>query len=332
VKKFPQYLVAVLAAVCLVMGAAACSDPKDAPTSTASCAFIVGNGRSGNDADIHKIVYPGDLVQLEKGGDDEADEDAWYVPCNSRNYIINDGTVRNANDDRVGDRFTPVTGYVGSGVQVKAWVTAEWTLNQSDAAMRNFWSTCHKYNCASAEDKGGNANFSTPGWNGMLGEVFGPSLDRAAALAFVQVTDDIWQKHDPREYDKVASAMAESFADIVRAKTGYTQDLFCGSGNSGWKDPTKPGEGEFTCTNVRITIDRVERAKVKADDETSAGVAEINRQRLENAKVLYGDNAAYWLAVMDAIEACKETQSTCVFNIGDPPALPAGTDVSGSNP
>ena len=94
---------------------AACSN---AATTTASCAFIVGDGQSGHDAKLHKVVYPGQAVHVG------AEEDVSYVPCNSRNYIINDGTVTNANGERVGDRDKLIEATTSAGVPITVAVPA----------------------------------------------------------------------------------------------------------------------------------------------------------------------------------------------------------------
>ncbi|MBI3983945.1 hypothetical protein HY346_01470, partial [Candidatus Microgenomates bacterium] len=159
------------------------------------------------------------------------------------------------------------------------------------------------------------------------GENFGSTVDAAALKAAFTIDDSIWQKHDPNQYEALGEAMSAMFADIVRAKTGFPQDLFCGSGNSGWEDSDKPGKGDFTCTPVRVTVEKVERGNISADEGT-AGVQAINQQRLENAIALYGDDAAFWLALQDTIAQCKAAGSTtCIFNIGgvSAPSLPLPT-------
>lgn len=288
----------------------------DQATTTASCAFLVGDGLNGNDAKVRSIIYPGQQVP------NHVNEKVYYVPCNSRNYIVNDGTVKNANGAVVGDRSTLISATTKSGVPITIAARALWTLNQSDRAMRAFYNVCFKYQCASSEDVGGDANFSTPGWNGMLAENLGPALDTAARMAAIEVDDSVWQNHNPLQYKALGDKMSEVFADVMRANWGYSEDLFCGSGNSMWADPENPGTGEFTCTPVRIIVDDVQRGEVMADDSTE-GVTTINQQRLKNAQALYGESAGYWLGLQDSIDKCKEAQVPCVFNIGGAAASPA---------
>lgn len=318
-------LAAIPVVLLLLAFAAGCGDQKEgASASTASCAFVVGDGQNGRDSTIHAVVYPGQTVDLNTDSNGDYTEYAYYIPCNSRNYIINDGSVQNANGKQVGDRPTQSVGYTSSGVQIKGSITAYWTPNEGEAAMRKFYDVCFKYNCAKSEDVGGGVNFSSPGWNGMLGEIMGPALDAAFAKAAYEANDSVWQKHDPSEYDALAKKMSADFADIVRAKTGYSQDIFCGSGNSGWKNPDNPGQGDYTCTPVRIVVDKVERGTVDSTDG-STGAEKVNQQRLANATSLYGDDAAFWLALQDTITGCKNSHTTCVFNLGGAnlPTVPA---------
>ena len=302
-------LVAIIAAPLLI----ACTSTS---TTTSSCGFIVGDGSNNGDAKLHKVVYSGQSTHV---GDHE---NISYVPCNSRNYIINDGSVKNANGDKVGDRFTLITATTKSGVPITIAATGLWTLNQSDKALRDFYTVCFKYTCASNQDKGGGANFSTPGWNGMLAENFGPTMDRVARIAAIKADDSIWTNHDPAKYKALADDMSAAFADAMRANLGYPEDLFCGSGNSRWNDPDKPGEGDFTCSPVRITVDDVQRGNVKSDENTQGAVS-LNTQRLKNAQALYGPDAGYWLALQDVIDKCGVSKATCIFNIGGSTSSPA---------
>ena len=61
--------------------------------SPASCAFIVGDGTGigSSDSNLRDIVYPGQDIVYDSG-----DANVSYVPCNSRNFIINDGSVKSA--------------------------------------------------------------------------------------------------------------------------------------------------------------------------------------------------------------------------------------------
>lgn len=313
--------VALLAAIVIpTVSMAACDIPDENTSNPAAmCSYIIGNGKDGHDSKVHEIVYPDFNV-----GYDENSEVARYVPCNSRNFLINDGTKVNANNERVGDRFTPSVGYTKQGTQINVYTSAYWTLNQSDDAMRKFWELCYKYTCASSDSSAGAANFSTPGWNGMLGENFGPTIDQVILEATAEIDDAVWQKHDPKLYDELSKRMSELFAGKMRARTGYDVDLFCGSGNSGWTNPNKPGEGEFTCTNVRFVVDVVDAADAgvveQANEQTQTQLElAANQQRYDAAVKLYGDLAAYWLGLQDTIKLCNESGSaTCVINIPSP--------------
>lgn len=303
----------VMVVVALALMASSCWGTS---SSTASCAYIVGVGGS-YDAKVHEIVYPGETVRDTLTG-----ETVKYVPCNSRNYIINDGSPKISGQTPVGDRFTPIIASTKSGIQIKVWASAFWMLNQSESALRKFYDVCFKYTCASDKDVGGGANFSTPGWNGMLGENFGPSMDGAARKAAFQFDDEIWKTHNPDLYQKLADEMSKVFADSVRARLGYSEDLFCSSQNSSWDDPLKPGKGKFNCSPVRITVEYVDRFQSQGGEDTQSA-KDLNTQRLGNAKELYGPDAGYWLGLMDAIDRCKAAGVYCIINIGGTGGGPA---------
>ena len=280
-----------------------------ASTTTASCAFVVGNGREGRDTELHRIVYPGQQVTLTTY------ETPSYVPCNSRNYIINDGTVKGATGKPVGDRGTLIVASTNTGTTINVAARALWTLNQSKQTMEDFYEVCHKYSCASPKDVTGDSNFATDGWNGMLAENFGPTMDKTAKIAAFTMGDELWQKQDPKDLKILGDGMSDAFADVIRANLGYSHDLFCGSGNSAWSDPNRPGENTFTCSAVRIVVDSVILGPARADQSVQSAVA-INKQRFQNAEALYGPDAGYWLGIQDSIDKCKAASTPCIINVG----------------
>lgn len=321
--KIKQVMTAALAAAALVVGLAGCTTSA---TPTSMCAFIVGDGQGGNDANVHQVAYPGQNVNVGNG------ESAVYVPCNSRNYVVNDGSATDAQGNRVGDRFTPVIGYTSSGTRIEVYVTAFWTLNQDEDAMNEFYAFCHKYTCAAPASESGSANYASPGWNGMLAENFSPTID-ALVLEYTSEFDDtIWSGHDVDQYAALADQLSNNFNEAMRPRTGVEEDFFCGSGNSGWSDPDNPGEGSFECTNVRFEVTAVEAADAGianlAEELTQAELeTQVNQQAYEAAQARYGDEAGYWLGVQDAIAACGESEVACVINVGEGNASPA-VDVS----
>jgi hypothetical protein len=102
-----------------------------ASTTTASCAYIVGNG--AYDSNIHQIIYPGQKVPTEL-----TNENIVYVPCNSRNFIINDGSVTNANGEKVGDRSTLIKATTTTGIPITIAARALWTLNEDKPQWKPF--------------------------------------------------------------------------------------------------------------------------------------------------------------------------------------------------
>lgn len=293
---------------------------NDTATTPASCAFIVGDGEKKRDAQLHDVILPGQ--QYDR---DEGKEDVSYVPCNSRNYIISDGTVRDANGEVVGDRTQPVLATTKGGTPVEVTVTAYWTLNQSRSALNNFYNVCFKYHCASKSDISGEVNNSTAGWNDMLGENFGPALERAVRAAAAEAEESIWDSQNPEQIHVLEDRTSELFGDRIRGTLGYSNDLFCGSGNSGWSDPDKPGKGTFTCSPVRIAVDQVKLQKTQGDD-SSEGALILNQKKFKNAQALYGQYAEYWLGLQDTIEKCQSAGVTCIINLGDAPPVVVPTN------
>lgn len=303
----------VIPLIAVATMADSCDTPNEA-TNSSACGFVTGDGSDGHDLKLHRVVYPNQTTHI---GDYE---DIHYVPCNARNYIINDGTVRDANGHVVGDSKTRIRAFTSTGTPVDVSLSAYWTLNEAKPALYDFWPVCDKYQCASNSPTAGSANYSSPGWNGMLGEDFLPSLYRVAQNVVHGEGDATWQTHDPGLRTKMSAAASTSFQGVVRQVTGYDTDLFCGSGNSGWQDSAKPGSGEFTCSNVRIVIDDVSKAQV--EDDSAIGTqsqVRLNKARLKAARAQYGPGAGAWLGFQDTIDKCKTAGITCIVNIGQSP-------------
>jgi hypothetical protein len=300
----------------VLLGACALTACTGQSTSTAQCAYVVGDGQDGRDRMIRSVTYPN---QETEALDTKV---AQFIPCGPRNFIINDGSVKDANGKQVGDRFTPTKAWTKETPgkprkQVDIWTSSFWTLNQDGNVLREFYTLCYKYTCYTEDaEAAGDANYSTPGWNGMLGENFGGAIDQAAVQVVAANFDSDIVK-DPTKWAELGNLMAEEFKKQARARTGYAGDLFCGSGNSGWKDPANPGakDNPYTCTNVRVTIDLVQSTDPK--DREADTAASAVAQRVANAKQLYGSEWAHQLGVQDAIDKCRNNkETTCVINIG----------------
>lgn len=289
-----------------------------ASASAGSCAFVIGNGQSGNDSALHRVIYPDQIVQYNA-----SDEDVYFVPCQSRNYIINDGTVKNANGDKVGDQHELVKANTLTGKPVSIGLSAYWTLNQNESALDKFWSVCRKYDCATlGRDESGDKNFATPGWNGMLSENFAVALERATKNAASEMGDEILDGYSKALYEDLSDKISTYFAEEIRKTLGFNEDIFCGSGNSQWPDLSAPGSGEFTCSPVRIVVDTVKLDLRSA--EGTRGEEFLNQERFKNAEALYGPSAGYWLGLQDTIKKCETLGASCIFNIGGN----LGTDIS----
>lgn len=303
-------VIGLLVVMPLVMANHGCDE--HASTSSAQIAYIVGDGLDGHDAKVHRIVYPGEKVEYNYDS-----EDVKYVPANSRNFIINPKGELNANSAEIGDRHNAVFARTSTGTKVKLWLEINWTLNQEGAALLKFYDVCQKYKCFTDQENSNDVNFAPKGWNGWLGEQVSPSIDDTIKAVMSNFNDDTWKlgKH----YDEIAKAAAARFWSDLRGRTGYTENLICGSGSSIWLDGNK--RTNFRCTTVRFKIrdiqpvqqelDRTNDAETKAEQDKA-----LNKKRLEAAKLIYGDKAEETLAMIDAIRECKAARATCVIGLG----------------
>jgi len=304
--------IAVALAVMVTLGAGltACTA---ASTPTGMCGWVVGDGQNNNDAKIHDTVYPGESVTLQAG------EESHYVPCGPRNFIITDGSV-----EGLGDQTTPVEAMTKDLTPVKVQVTAYWELNQSQEALTQFAELCNKYECYSSEAEAGDVNSATVGWNNMLKENFGPAIEKAMTASMSQITDAIWKTNDAAETEKLEQLLSASFKETIRVPTGYNENLFCGSGNSGWDNSDKPGEAgnDFTCSEVRFSVTSTDKDASAKNGTTTTNQTQLDTEasqaRYDKSVPLYGDQTHYWLGVQDATGKCPK-ESTCNIYLGNPP-------------
>lgn len=312
IKRMFMALLTVLSVVTIGIIVAGCGEVT--PTS-ASCGFVVGDGGEGSDASVHDVVYPG------QKGDQGTDEKVVYIPCNSRNYIINAKDDKNANGDEIGDYHTPIAAVTSEGTRVGIKLSVTWTVNQDKTVMmKNFYPFCEKYQCFSeSQDGEGNINSASPGWNSMLGENMPFAIAATARQVVPGYSDAIW-KND-RSWDEIAEKMSEKFADNFRKRTGFGADIICGSGDvSHWDNPSKPGTGKFTCGQVRFEIDSITPADTNqsklVEQQTKAKLEKSsNEDALKAAKAKYGSSAGYWLGMQDTIGKCNNN-AKCVVVLG----------------
>lgn len=303
--------IAIVAAVSAVIGGALVGCTGVA-TPTGMCGWVVGDGLNGHDAKIHKTVYPDESVSYQ------ADEEAHYVPCGPRNFIITDGSVKG-----LGDQTTPIEAVTENNTPVLVQVDALWQLNQGKQALAKFAELCNKYACYTKHPTAGSSNFATKGWNGMLRENFSPAITDAMQIAMQKIPDSIWKTQNVDDKKKLDDLLSAAFMDSIRVRTGYNVDLFCGSGNSGWDNPSKPGTGTFTCTNVRFDVTKVVAKNAETQNNATAQNqtqldTETNQGRYDKSVPLYGDQTHYWLGVQDSASKCRKG-ATCNIYLGNPP-------------
>lgn len=224
----------------------------------------------------------------------------------------------------MGDRFTPSLAYTKSGTPVQVWSDSYWTLNQTRELLeKTFYSACYKYTCFSTDKTSGAANFSTPGWNGMLAENFGPTIDDIALRAVAEMEDSVFSPQNATQREALGRKMSELFNASMQKKFGNKEDIFCGSGNSTWIAKDKNPYDRFECTQVRIDIPRVYRY-VPTNNEAASNPesqAKLNAERLRLAQALYGDAAGTWLGYQDTIQKCKDAGVPCNLYLGAIPRM-----------
>lgn len=310
----------VSAVVAILVSLTACSD-QDEAAPVSMCGWIVGDGENGRDANVKKVVYPGQIANMNESEEDES----WWIYCNPRNYIVSDGTKKDANGKPIGDRFQPSEARTKEGTKVLVYWTSYWMVNQTESVLEDpFYKFCYKYECSSAEPVAGSGdkNNSTDGWNDMLGENFSTAGDRLVReQAPLVLTDASWQTEDPEEWEALATEMSANFADEIRPNAGTSEDLFCSSYDGAWEDPKKPGEGTFTCKPVYFTVDKIVNAneETQAAQEAATAAAQqkaINKKLLEASQEKYGTMAGFWLGMFDAIDKCDKTGVTCNVILG----------------
>lgn len=327
--RFKRRLIVPLLIVAAAIGLAACGN--NTATTTDKCAIVLGNGQNGNNANVQAIYYAGQ--EFHRGNN----QIVRYFPCNSRDYLINNGNQYNANNVKIGDRFTLSPGVTSEGTQIKVAVNAYFTLNENRYVLENdFWPLCQKYTCASNTTASGHADSSTPGWNNMLGEVFGSAVDQTMHEVTPQIDDSSWTDENYAQWQKLDTLLAQNFDANVRQVYGYNANIFCGSGNSNWTGKS-PGKGQFVCTNVRFEVTGVwpTSSKLANQSNNSSGeqaqIAEGQRTlAITTAKYGSSSLAGWSLAMQDVLSSCPKG-STCVVNTGsDSSVIPSSTSSSGS--
>jgi hypothetical protein len=318
-----RLLVALIIALSIIVSA--CGD-KHLATPQGFCADIFGDGQNGRTAGFTKTVWPEQVINDYNSSEQVAN----FLPCQPRNYKA---TLHKGEG---GDRSTPTKASTKDGTEVLAAWTVYFTPNQGNVAQKQFAELCGKYKCWFTQEDAQNAKFANPQWMGMLHENVGTSGNDAVAAAIEGSAKDelkgygeeSWKNLTVDLKQKIADDASKVFAKMASKRTGYDQDLFCGSGSTSfWKDPKHPGaEGNtYTCSQVRFVIDDIvnaDPAQQKAAQQQQAATRDktSNQSRQDAADKLYGSNqGGYWLGVQDTIERCAQVRQNCSINLGNPP-------------
>lgn len=295
---------ALVAAALVLTG---CTSPAAAPSDQ----FVIKVGDGTHDSKLHEIVYPGEVSGRSNN------EKRLYFPGNSRNYIIDNRAEMNP------DRQTPAVGYTKTGTPVNVYLTALWTVNQDRKVIEEkFFPYCMKYDCATEaiDPSQKNAQGGTAGWSKMLNTDMAAAIDQSVLKAMPQFDDTVWSKQ--ADWDKVAAAVSAEFSNQMTIRTGYTTDLFCGSGESSrWSgEPGKQGS-TFTCGPVRFAVGNISAqndTQQQSANQASAADQQIeaNQKIRAAAEAKYGPNGGDYLGIQDTIDKCRAAGSTCVISVG----------------
>lgn len=284
--------------------AAALSACTNTSASSDMIGVVVGDGKQG-DVSVSEILYPGEMTQ------ERNNKTVNYFPGNSRNYVIEN---RESGDV---DRREPAVAYTEKNVPVNVELTAFFTVNQDTAFVKDkFWSYCLKYQCATTDPNQRNDRSATEGWTKMLDNDMSPAINEAVKQVVKKHDDSIWQTKS--DWDKLSAELSDEFSKAMRARTGFTEDVFCGSGDvSTWKgEPGKDGS-TFTCGKVRFQISDISAKNASLQDgasETNTKQSQIdqNKAALDAARAKYGTNAEDVLSSLAIIEACTKSASCTV--------------------
>lgn len=255
---------AILAGILLAVVLAACS--QSTPRAN-QCVFITGGG-AGDSSEIKDVLYPGE--KINKG-----DNEDWFVPCNSRNYIIN------AHSNDSGDYHSAITdvktgkaedGQAGAKFHITG-ISMFWALNQKEEVLRQFFPFCQKYACYNTggddDQNQAGTNFSSEGWNAMLRENFPYAIERATKRAALEFPPSLVE--DSALWADFADKTGEYWMDEIGKATGWdpANPWFCASG----------GDLAAACSPVRFTVESMEYADASLQGETEAQAAQERQLR-----------------------------------------------------
>jgi hypothetical protein len=295
------YIIPLLA---LVVGVAACSNTQ---TFASQCAYVIHNGYF-DARHTEAILHPGERQNT-------SNTTVRFVYCNARNYIVSEGQDANV------DQHSPIqarTGpdSTGDGTPVNADVTMHFTLNENHPVMLRFLSFCEKYNCFAPKDTSSNEGerSSSPGWLNMIAENHRFALARATQVAMLQFKPDVW--NDQSQWPEVAKAISRQIKEELRTQTSSGDvDYFCGTDVHLKSGMNKSQDNAWTCPDISVTIESIQpqdsgiksiyNQQVQQQQELKLASAQkaTNEAQLSAAKAKYGNQAEYWLGMIDACKA-----------------------------
>lgn len=150
----------------------------------------------------------------------------------------------------------------------------------------------------------------------MLDNDMSPAIDEAVRQVVKKHGDEIWKVKDGWEI--INKELPSEFSKAMRARTGYTDDVFCGSGDvSPWSGTPGKDGSTFTCGAVRFQIKDISAKNAALQNgasETNTKDSQVaqNKSALEAARAKYGSSAESVLSSLALIEACAKTPSCTV--------------------
>ena len=302
--RLPFTITTTAGAAAALIAATSLAGCSQATPALSQCAIVTNGGFGSGNQDISQLARPGDRISI--GNSDTA----WYYPCDARNYVT--AAVNGDRSIPTAVRTGPGTGGT-PGMPVYVWTAVYWTPNQSTSAMKAFLPFCLKYGCASTSPQTDNSvdsltHSSTPGWNSMLAENFGPALDRATQDVIGQFPATLWQDHS--QWASLGNQIAANLDTELQKATGSAIPFFCGDAST-----------ETSCDQMQVVVNNVTpvdpavlteyNQQISAENALAANAA-----RLKAAQVLYGADASYFLGLQDTVQSCPK----CTFYIGAPPS------------
>lgn len=295
------YLIPLIA---LATTMAACNNTQ---TTVSQSAYVIHNGYF-DARHVEDIVHPGQRVNT-------TNTTVRFVYANARNWIVS--TSKDANVDQ----HTPIQAKTGKddqgdGTPVDVQASAHWTTNQNEPVMLRFLGFCEKYNCFAPKDTSADEGerSAAAGWLNMTQENWRFAFSRAVQRATQEFPPDVWNNQS--KWPEVSKKVTSFLKEELRAQTSSGDvDYFCGTDVHLKPGAKEEAKNAWTCPDISVTIENIEpqddgvkaiyNKQVQQQQELKLAEAQksTNDAVLKAARARYGDQAEYWLGMIDACKA-----------------------------